>query len=221
MDSPADSDADVPSPIDFRDPKDAREWVATAEQRRPWRVRLRQAITELLCSMDLGQARILELGSGPGLLAEAILGACPVSQYTLFDLSTTMLEMSRERLAGIARVAFVRGDFKLAGWTESLQSPFDAIVAMQAVHEIRHKRHFAGLYRDVRGLLRPGGALVVCDHSPSALGGKSPLCATVDEQQDAFRAAGFEEFRVALELEGMYICTGNRPRRAVPRCSRI
>ena len=214
MDSRAESDTDVPSPIDLRDPEDAREWVATAEQKRPWRARFRQVIAEFLCSVDTGAVpRVLELGSGPGLLAEAILRRCPVTQYTLFDFSAPMLEMSRERLAGHTSVTFIRGDFKLSGWTEALQAPFDAVVAMQAVHEIRHKRHVTALYRGVRELLRPGGALVVCDHSPGALGGRSTaLYATASEQHDAFCAAGFEQVRTDLEMEGMYVCIGLRPR---------
>src|SRR4051812_28732284 len=85
------SDEDVPSPIDLRDPKDAQEWVATAEQKRPWRTRFRQAFAELLDSLAAGPARVLELGSGPGLLAEAILRVCSVAEYTLFDFSLPML----------------------------------------------------------------------------------------------------------------------------------
>jgi predicted methyltransferase len=126
-----------------------------------------------------------------------------------------MLEMSRERLAGHPSVTFVRGDFKMGGWTEALKVPFDAVVAMQAVHEIRHKRRLPGLYREVRELLRPGGALVVCDHSPSAFAGRATdLYATTIEQYDAFSAAGFEQVGTELELEGMYLCIGLRPRDA-------
>jgi SAM-dependent methyltransferase len=207
------SDADVPSPIDLRDPKDAREWVATAEQKRPWRGRFRQVITDRVRAAATGPVRVLELGSGPGLLAEAILRACPVSQYTLLDFSAPMLEMSRERLAEHVAVSFVCSDFKRPGWTQALQAPFDAVVAMQSVHEIRHKRHLPGLYREVLGLLRPGGILVVCDHSPerSSMVRASALCATASEQREAFQSAGFEDVRTVLELEGMYVCTGLRP----------
>jgi SAM-dependent methyltransferase len=213
--SPLQSDearVDVPSPIDLRDPRDARQWVATAERKRPWRAHLRQVIAQSLCSAAAGPAHILELGSGPGLLAEAILSACPVRHYTLFDFSMPMLEMSRERLAGHATVSFVHGDFKVDGWTQGLQDPFDVIVAMQSVHEIRHKRHLPGLYGQLRELLRPGGCLLVCDHSPRPDKDMSTaLYATPSEQHAAFRAAGLEQVRTELEMEGMYICMGRRP----------
>jgi ubiquinone/menaquinone biosynthesis C-methylase UbiE len=212
MDSGTDCDTDVPSPIDLRDPKDAGEWVATAEQKRPWRARFREAITESLRSAGAYPARVLELGSGPGLLAEAILRRCSVEHYTLFDFSLPMLEMSRERLAGRHSVTLVHGDFKMPGWTDAVKGPFDAIVAMQSVHEIRHKRHIPGLYREVRGLLRPGGSLLVCDHSPGADRRRATaLYATASEQHAAFRAAGFENVRTDVEMEGMYLCIGYRP----------
>lgn len=206
----ADSD-DVPSPIDLRDENDARVWVASAEQRRPWRARFRRAFVDLLGAEVPGPVRVLELGAGPGLLAEAILRGCEVAQYTLLDFSGPMLEMSRHRLAGWPGVSFVQGDFKLAGWTGAVGGPFDAIVTMQAVHELRHKRHFAGLYRQAHALLRSGGALLVCEHSPRPDVPKTAaLNATIGEQHAALHSAGFERVRTALELEGMYLCLGFR-----------
>jgi SAM-dependent methyltransferase len=211
----ADSDEDVPSPIDLRDPGDARAWVATAEQKRPWRARLRGIIAETLGALVGRPNRVLELGSGPGLLAEAILRGGSVGHYTLFDFSLPMLEMSRARLGGHPAATFVQGDFKTPRWAEGLAGPFDAVVSMQAVHELRHKRHAPGLYRAVRGLLRPGGWLLVCDHRPVADSGPpAALFATANEQEVAFRAAGFEDVRTALELEGMYLCIGRRPSEA-------
>jgi len=205
------SDEDVPSPIDLRDPKDARQWAATAEEKRPWRPRLRETIAATLRAGATAPARVLELGPGPGWLAETILRACPVERYTLFDFSLPMLEMSRERLAGLGPVTFVHGDFRAPGWTDVLPGRFDAIVAMQSVHEIRHKRHFPGLYRQLHSLLAPGGRLLVCDHSPSPDKGRfNALCATPAEQHAAFQAAGFERLETILELERMYICSGRR-----------
>ena len=36
---------------------------------------------------------------------------------------------------------FVNADFRSEDWTQCLTAPYDAVVSMQAVHEVRHKRH--------------------------------------------------------------------------------
>lgn len=205
-------DQDVPSPIDLRDPRDADEWVATADRKRPWRAQIRTAIAELLRSAKPAPRRVLELGAGPGLLAEAILRVCSLDNYTLFDFSPPMLDMSRARLASHPSATFVCGDFKLPDWSKGLLAPFDAVVSMQAVHEIRHKRHVAGLYGQARSLLRPGGLLIVCDHIPPDDSPRSTaLNSTEAEQHSAFATAGFVEVGTHLVLNGLYVCTGLRP----------
>ena len=44
-------------------------------------------------------ATILEIGSGPGLLAEEILRSCSVRRYVLLDSSTAMHDLAQERLS--------------------------------------------------------------------------------------------------------------------------
>ncbi len=72
--------------------------------------------------------------------------------------------MAAERLGErIAGVTFVERSFREPAWVEGL-GPFDAVVTNQAVHELRHKDHAAALHAQVRPLLAPGGAYLVCDH---------------------------------------------------------
>src|SRR5437870_2297178 len=81
--------------------------------------------------------------SGPGFLAEYILSRCPfLETYTLLDFSHPMLNMSQKRLETFgARVSFLQTDFKADGWVHKAGTLYDAIVSIQAVHELRHKRH--------------------------------------------------------------------------------
>ncbi|MGH2898191.1 MAG: class I SAM-dependent methyltransferase, partial [bacterium] len=112
--------SDVSSPIDLRDPGDAHTWALEADAKRPWRAQVRDAFAEALGALDSPGGspagsparRILELGSGPGLLAERILRTCDVERYTLFDFSPPMLDMSRARVGKHPAAAFVLGDFK-------------------------------------------------------------------------------------------------------------
>lgn len=197
-------DEDVRSPIDLRDPTTAREWADKADRTRPWRQRIREAIATEVA----GANRILELGSGPGLLAECILQR--EVAYTCLDFSPPMHDLARERCGD--RATYVLADFKQPGWSKGLGT-FDAIVTMQAVHELRHKRHAVQLYREASSI---APLLVVCDHEPMLTANTRftpdqlrALNATASEQHAAMREAGFEP-RTVLELENMYVITGSR-----------
>jgi SAM-dependent methyltransferase len=210
---PPDADEqDVPSPIDLREQSDAAEWAATADSKRPWRAGVRTAIADLLRGATLPARRVLELGPGPGWLAEVILRTCPIDHYTLFDFSPPMLDMCRARLGAHLAVDFVLGDFTRPNWTKDVPAPFDAVVAMQAVHEVRHKRHVPSLYRQVRELILPDGLFVVCDHVPPSESARmTALHSTPSEQHAALASAGFERISTNLVLNGLYVCSGTAP----------
>jgi SAM-dependent methyltransferase len=184
-----DSLLDVPSPIDLRNPGDAAEWAALAMERRPWRVdffeRFAQEIGDRPC-------RVLELGSGPGFLAEHLLKRLPALKLDLLDFSAAMHVLARERLGPLAApVRFIEASFKEPGWTTGLGG-YDFVITHQAVHEIRHKRHVPALHAQVRTLLAPGGAYLMCDHFFGD-GGMSHdrLYMSRDEQRAALAGAGF------------------------------
>lgn len=195
-------DEDVPSPIDLQDRATARDWADAADRTRPWRRQLRERI-----ALEVQPAkRVLELGSGPGQLAQCILARDV--EYTCLDFSPAMHELARERCGD--RATYVLADFKQPGWSRGLGT-FDVIVTMQAVHELRHKRHAAPLYREAHAI---APLLVVCDHAsmPPAKTRFTEeqlraLYATAAEQHAAMREAGFEP-RTVLELENMYVITG-------------
>jgi len=208
-------EADVPSGIDLRDPSDAKAWIAEADVKRPWRADVRKAIAERVAEagrarvvdaarlgiLDAARLHVLELGPGPGLLAEAILEACDVERYVLFDFSPPMLAAATRRLGD--RAVAVLGDYKQPDWTSALEGPFDAIVAMQSVHEIRHKRHVPGLYAQARTLMRPDSVLVVSDHEPKD---ERPLFMSATEQLAAMTLAGFVDPTIVATFNGLYVC---------------
>ena len=205
-----DSRIDVPPGVDFLDAEQVRAWVSSCEVDKPWRGPMRRRFADYVGALRPG-ARVLELGSGPGYLAESILESCPnVESYTLLDFSEHMLALSRERLARFETARFLKTDFKAADWYHALSPPYTAVLAMQAVHEIRHKRHAPGLYSRIRDVLEPGGLLAVCDGTPrdSTALWQVSLCMTVDEQLDALASAGFTEIRLEKEIAAMIFVTG-------------
>ena len=202
---------DVPYGEDWHDADVAWAWSETADGVRPWRKQIRAAFAERIAAAPEG-ARVLELGSGPGFLAESILRRCPgLARYVLFDLSEAMLALARTRVARHAAAEFVRGDFKTGQWSEAVGGPFDFVVSMQAVHELRHKRHAQDLYRRIHALLVPGGQLLVCDHLPLDASEKSrTLYQTEAEQLGTLGAAGFANAEVALAIDKLRLYAGRR-----------
>ena len=182
---------DVPSPIDFHDLGEAQAWEASAEAR-PGRNEMLDRITEEAARRTSPGDRILELGSGPGFLAERLLARLPDVDYTALDFSPAMHELARARLAPwVERLTFLERSFKSVDWPDGLE-PFQLVVTNQAVHELRHKRHALGLHRQVRRVLAAGGSYLVCDHfcDPGGLD-DTELYLTRDEQQATLEQAGF------------------------------
>lgn len=208
-----DPSADVPPGVDFRNPSEVDAWVAACEIDKPWRVPMRRRFAELVGAVP-NRAKVLEIGAGPGLLAECILEACPkVESYTLLDWSDRMLELSKSRVNRFQAAHFIPADFKQPDWRQHLSPPYDAVVAMQAVHEIRHKRHVRGFYRQVRDLLAPGGILAVCDGVPrdTSVLWQVNLLMTADEQLAALGSTGFEHVKLDGQIGSTVFVTGRAP----------
>lgn len=108
---------------------------------------------------------VLDLGCGPGLLADRILGDFPNAEVTALDLTSDMLDACRERVGAIGRATYRLADFK----TDDLGTGYDLIVASLALHHMELSER-PGFYRRALASLNPGGVLitaeVVVDESP-------------------------------------------------------
>lgn len=195
---------DVPTPIDFCLDKDAREWADNAMRRRPYRAGIFATISHELAAINA--QKVLELGSGPGFLAERLLIDHPNIEYTALDISPAMHSLARQRLdAGASRVDWVEGDFKSDGWSNGL-GRFDAVVTVQAVHELRHKRHAPALYEAVHRLLTPGGTFLMCDRFVGSDGiGDAALFMTPEEHAAALEQGGFRAPALLLQGDGLVL----------------
>ena len=134
----------------------------------------------------------MDLGSGPGFLAEYLLNAFPAITYVALDSSAAMHQLAVDRLGPLgARVQFVERNLREPEWTDAL-GQFECVVTIQAVHELRHKRYARGLHEQVKRLVVPGGQYLVCDHFAGEGGMEnSQLYMTMDEQRTALIDAGF------------------------------
>jgi SAM-dependent methyltransferase len=193
---------DVPSPIDFHDPAQARAWMERTARNRPWRPEFFRAFSAALNASSSHPLRILELGSGPGQLATPVLKNCRVSQYVALDFSGAMHDLAREQLGPLAaKVKFIERDFRKAEWNAAL-GKFDAVLTLQAAHETRHRDRLPDLLRRTRACLKAGGLLLYCDHYRGTL--KNPILYLERQQQPrTLSAAGFVHIERLLDRGGM------------------
>jgi SAM-dependent methyltransferase len=189
------SDEDIPPGVDFLLEDAALKWAEEAEAKLGLRINFFAAFVQAIEAHVPRVCNVLELGSGPGFLAEYILSRCPaIEHYTLLDFSQHMLAMSGTRLAACgARASFLRMDFKRSGWADKVEAVYDCIVTIQAVHELRHKRHAPKFYEECSRILKNGGLLLVCDRLPQDDSNRNrALFMTEEEQLAAIRDAGFD-----------------------------
>jgi SAM-dependent methyltransferase len=189
---------EVPSDHDFFDPAYVKQWTDSIIRFRPERQRLFKVFAAEAARITKAALSVLELGCGPGFLAEALLQNCRIARYTLVDFSPEMLELSRSRLARFKdRTVFFQLDFKRNNWTAALPADFDLVVSLQAVHELRHASRIPKLYAELYSLLVPGGSLLICDHvnSSSPSGHRAAHFMMVEEHLSAFQEVGFIKAR--------------------------
>lgn len=163
---------------------------------RPWRTEFFAEFADTIAASTVPVHRVLELGSGPGFLAEHLLSRLPALAYVALDFPTAMHELASQRLGTLATgVQFVTRSFRETGWYEGL-GHFECVVTNQAVHVLRHKRYAITLHTQVRQILSPGGFYLVCDHFAGKNGmPNEQLYMSVEEQRSALLNAGFIQVR--------------------------
>ncbi|NWK75604.1 class I SAM-dependent methyltransferase [Acinetobacter sp. SwsAc6] len=218
---------DVLCPIDLRNEADAVQWANEVNVKRPWRYEIFDDYAAEI-SQHAPNARILELGSGPGYLASHVLKHCPNIQYTAFDFSDAMHTLAKNRLSAseLNRIQFVTGNFKDRHWPDLLlqnlrqqqsielnakAAPaepcigvFDVIIIHQALHELRHKCHAAQFHQAVQMLMHPHSVYFVCDHIyASDAMQNNELYMSIDEHEEGLTQAGFNKIKFIKNLKGL------------------
>lgn len=114
-----------------------RTWEATARA--------------LIGLLELGD--VLDLASGDGVLAELIAGHA--RSVTCVDISSTVVNAARKRLAPFTNVSVQQGDM------HALQLPDRSFDHVFAMHALSYTREPQKLLREAARLLRPGGRLIL------------------------------------------------------------
>ncbi len=140
--------------------KHALEYLGRADSI-PHRV---EGESTLLEFVPLKAERILDLGCGGGRLLGLVKAARPGAQFVGLDFSPTMLETLHTLFAGDSSVMIVSHD--LENRLPKME-PFDAVISSFAIHHVSHERK-RSLYREIFGLLAPGGVFCNLEHVSSS-----------------------------------------------------
>lgn len=203
---------DVPSPIDFHDPDAVKAWIEETATKRPWRPEFFNAYVEMLNRKFHHPFSVLELGAGPGLLAQQILQRCAIHYFVVLDVSAAMLSIAGQRLEPFCeRTRLVQRDFRSANWVDGM-GDFDAIISMQSVHEVRHKQHIPALLAQIYGLLIPNGLFLFGDHyaEPDNPSKHPDLYLTREDQALALLNARFSNVECVLDKGGIALWSATK-----------
>lgn len=107
--------------------------------------------------------RVLDLGGGPGVLAERMSARWPSASVTMIDIDPLLLALARR--GAPAGVAVIDADLGEPSWPARAGRDFDLLTAVMTVHYLRPER-IRHLYRRCHRALTPGGLLVVADLMP-------------------------------------------------------
>jgi ubiquinone/menaquinone biosynthesis C-methylase UbiE len=136
----------------------AQDWVSKDERRAAEREAQFKAAMRWLSVLLSSQARVVDVGCGPGTFAQRLLLEFPEVSVICTDGSTDMLDIARQQLAMYGdRVSYIHSDFSHRGWIDALPSNVDAIVSARAIHNLRKLKLIEKVYADILALLRPHG----------------------------------------------------------------
>jgi SAM-dependent methyltransferase len=135
---------------------------------------------------------VLDLACGTGTISRRLLQRFPGARSIAVDIDPALLTIARATLGGDERVRLVRADLADPAWVLQLpELPFDAVLTATALHWLPEPL-LRRVYRDLAGIVRPGGAVANADRMEAAdlprLG--AALAAVGARRQERVRADG-------------------------------
>ncbi|WP_028296020.1 class I SAM-dependent methyltransferase [Olivibacter sitiensis] len=101
---------------------------------------------------------LLDIGAGTGLFSYHIYQANPKLRFTLLDISPEMLEVAKERFAGLGNFQYLETDYS----NKKLPGKYDIIVSALSIHHLENDEK-AKLYERIYEALNPDGLFINAD----------------------------------------------------------
>lgn len=187
---------------DLRTRDDIVQWSAGLIEQWPERPAIMAHIRAQIERLPFSAPHVVELGAGPGPLAELLLAAIPGLTYTGLDSSELLLDYARERLIPYnGRGHLIQTDLNAESWPRQLRGDIHAVVSMQSLHDLGGEAQIDRIYGLARSLLASGGLILNADLvvPPGQDKPDKPGRRTVARHLELLRAHGYE--RVACTLE--------------------
>jgi SAM-dependent methyltransferase len=129
----------------------------------PGRAEQMNALLDLIPARADEQFTIVELASGEGALAQAILERFHACQYVAFDGSAVMRQHMSERLTEFRDRLEIRScELDQQEWRANLAGNVRCVVSSLSIHHLFDEEK-QQLFSELAGHLEPGGALLVAD----------------------------------------------------------
>lgn len=199
---------------DLKTPADVDRWLTRLNNDWPERHDVMQHIGQQIAALPFPRPHIVELGLGPGQLAEALLDRMPQLSYTGLDFSELLLTCAQERLARFAeRLEIIRVDLNQDGWTTQLSARPQAIISMQSLHDLGGENEVNRIYRLARDLLVPGGLFLNADLivPPGQDRPDNPGRRSVPRHLELLTSHGYDRVACTLQVTGFGCFVGFAP----------
>lgn len=164
--------------------------ISHSAQFNRWLYRVKRVVFERALaksSLEVGRARVLDVGSGTGFVVDEWirLGAASVVASDFTSVATSNL---RSRLPGLE---VIQMDIGAANSVGSL-GQFDAVSAFEVLFHIRDDDRYVQALRNIASLLRPGGFFFYTDNflHDHALQGYFQVSRTLSDITTAIESAG-------------------------------
>lgn len=192
-------------------PAQVRQWLDYLDGRWPGRAQVAEAICGAVEALERPAPRVLELCCGAGMLAERLLERLPGLSYTGIDNAAIALEYAQACLTPFAgRYRLLQADLN-GTWPAALaEAPPDAVVSMQALHDLGEEAQVARAYRRAADILPPGGLLLNADLIEGA--GEKPGRMLPARHLELLEECGLERVECTLDDGTFALCKGYAPR---------
>ncbi|WP_152363553.1 VOC family protein [Microlunatus speluncae] len=144
-----------------------RSWDAQQEVYLPDREQRFGALFDAVEAAVGTAPRVLDLAGGTGSISQRLLDRFPGASTVVLDADPALLRIAAHTVGRDDRVELVRADLRDRGWVNAAAGPFDAVLTATALHWLAEDR-LAELYRELTGLVRPGGLFGNADHLPDS-----------------------------------------------------
>ena len=118
-----------------------------------------QAIIDFLPFDNNARIDLVDIGTGTGNIAYNLKKAFPNSRLVCLDLAPKMLEVAKEKLAGLDGVEFVEADAA----THKFDRKFDAIVSSLTLHHLETDKDKHAFHKKAYQSLKKGGMFINAD----------------------------------------------------------